>query len=38
VGIEKMAPIKEVVGDEVSWDEIRLVVAKLREDLTKNLR
>lgn len=38
VGIERMTPIKEVVGDEVGWDEIRLVLANLRLELTKSLR
>ncbi|MDD4332644.1 MAG: RecQ family ATP-dependent DNA helicase [Patescibacteria group bacterium] len=30
VGVEKLTPIKEELGDEVGWDEIKLVVAKER--------
>ncbi|MBI4779156.1 RecQ family ATP-dependent DNA helicase [Candidatus Falkowbacteria bacterium] len=30
VGAEKLTPIREVLGEEYSWDEIKLVLAKIR--------
>jgi ATP-dependent DNA helicase RecQ len=30
VGTGKLAPIKEIVGEDISWDEIRMVAAKTR--------
>jgi len=32
VGEEKLTPIKEEVGDEISWDEIRLVLATIKKN------
>ena len=30
VGMDKLTPIREVLGEEFSWDEIRLVLAKMK--------
>ncbi|MFH1326030.1 MAG: RecQ family ATP-dependent DNA helicase [Candidatus Falkowbacteria bacterium] len=30
VGVDKLTPIKEELGDDVNWDDIRLVVANLK--------
>ncbi|MFH1661655.1 MAG: RecQ family ATP-dependent DNA helicase [Candidatus Falkowbacteria bacterium] len=32
VGAEKLTPIKEIVGDEVEWDDIRMVVASVKKN------
>ncbi|MEA3463727.1 MAG: RecQ family ATP-dependent DNA helicase [Patescibacteria group bacterium] len=35
VGFDKLTPIKDCLGEEVSWDEIRLVLAKLKKIICK---
>ncbi|PIX02800.1 hypothetical protein COZ78_03775, partial [bacterium (Candidatus Gribaldobacteria) CG_4_8_14_3_um_filter_42_11] len=35
VGADKLTPIRQVLGEEYSWDEIKLVLAKLRAPFNK---